>query len=160
MNYHLRSNSGSNGPIAKECHRFLVAGPFNFALSPGSGNRISWSGVLPNQTIVISQRHRPHVSIGYIGPKRLPADGVGAIMNRRLALLFCLIALVLGRLSIRDRHRRRRSWLRRRPPCRRRLLPKLKAARSSSSRSETSPPSNFSRWFGSIVKSTNSGLRC
>ena len=27
--YHLRSNSGSNGPIAKECHRFLVAGPFN-----------------------------------------------------------------------------------------------------------------------------------
>src|ERR1700727_698500 len=26
--YHLRSNSGSNGPIAKECHRFLVAGPF------------------------------------------------------------------------------------------------------------------------------------
>src|SRR5580700_3536347 len=28
--YHLRSNSGSNGPIAKECHRFLVAGPFNF----------------------------------------------------------------------------------------------------------------------------------
>ena len=29
MSYHLRSNSGSNGPIAKECHRFLVAGPFN-----------------------------------------------------------------------------------------------------------------------------------
>jgi len=28
LNYHLRSNSGSNGPIAKECHRFLVAGPF------------------------------------------------------------------------------------------------------------------------------------
>src|SRR5215472_2180540 len=28
--YHLRSNSGSNGPIAKESHRFLVAGPFNF----------------------------------------------------------------------------------------------------------------------------------
>ncbi len=28
MNYHLRSDSGSNGPIAKECHRFLVAGPF------------------------------------------------------------------------------------------------------------------------------------
>src|SRR5207248_4821924 len=27
--YHLRSNSGSNGPIAKESHRFLVAGPFN-----------------------------------------------------------------------------------------------------------------------------------
>ena len=26
--YHLRSNSGSNGPIAKESHRFLVAGPF------------------------------------------------------------------------------------------------------------------------------------
>jgi hypothetical protein len=22
--------SGSNGPIAKECHRFLVAGPFKF----------------------------------------------------------------------------------------------------------------------------------
>ena len=22
--------SGSNGPLAKECHRFLVAGPFNF----------------------------------------------------------------------------------------------------------------------------------
>src|SRR5580700_6252630 len=30
--YHLRSNSGSNGPIAKECHRFLVAGPFNFPI--------------------------------------------------------------------------------------------------------------------------------
>jgi hypothetical protein len=28
--YHLRSNSGSSGPIAKDCHRFLVAGPFNF----------------------------------------------------------------------------------------------------------------------------------
>src|SRR5579872_4656599 len=28
LKYHLRSNSGSNGPIAKECHRFLVAGPF------------------------------------------------------------------------------------------------------------------------------------
>src|ERR1700754_4296058 len=28
--YHLRSNSGSNGPIAKESHRFLVAGPFKF----------------------------------------------------------------------------------------------------------------------------------
>jgi hypothetical protein len=28
LNYHLRSNSGSNGPIAKECHRFLVVGPF------------------------------------------------------------------------------------------------------------------------------------
>src|SRR5215469_9767676 len=26
--YHLRSNSGSNGPVAKESHRFLVAGPF------------------------------------------------------------------------------------------------------------------------------------
>ena len=26
--YHLRSNSGSNGLVAKECHRFLVAGPF------------------------------------------------------------------------------------------------------------------------------------
>jgi len=25
--------SGSNGPIAKECHRFLVAGPFNFQRS-------------------------------------------------------------------------------------------------------------------------------
>src|ERR1700691_835241 len=31
LNYHLRSNSGSNGPIAKECHRFLVAGPFKCA---------------------------------------------------------------------------------------------------------------------------------
>jgi hypothetical protein len=30
LNYHLRSNSGSNGPIAKECHRFLVVGPFKF----------------------------------------------------------------------------------------------------------------------------------
>ena len=29
--YHLRSNSGSNGLVAKECHRFLVAGPFNFS---------------------------------------------------------------------------------------------------------------------------------
>jgi hypothetical protein len=28
MELHLRSNSGSNGPVAKECHRFLVAGPF------------------------------------------------------------------------------------------------------------------------------------
>jgi exonuclease III len=28
--YHLRSNSGSNGPLAKECHRFLVVGPFKF----------------------------------------------------------------------------------------------------------------------------------
>ena len=33
LNYHLRSNSGSNGPIAKECHRFLVAGPFKFVVS-------------------------------------------------------------------------------------------------------------------------------
>jgi hypothetical protein len=32
--YHLRSNSGSNGPIAKECHRFLVAGPFYFYSNP------------------------------------------------------------------------------------------------------------------------------
>jgi hypothetical protein len=31
--YHLRSNSGSNGPIAKESHRFLVAGPFNLRAS-------------------------------------------------------------------------------------------------------------------------------
>src|ERR1019366_4713823 len=30
LKYHLRSNSGSNGPIAKECHRFLVVGPFKF----------------------------------------------------------------------------------------------------------------------------------
>jgi exonuclease III len=30
LKYHLRSTSGSNGPIAKECHRFLVAGPFEF----------------------------------------------------------------------------------------------------------------------------------
>src|SRR6266581_3555918 len=29
--YHLRSNSGSNGLVAKECHRFLVAGPFKLA---------------------------------------------------------------------------------------------------------------------------------
>src|SRR6266446_6464214 len=34
LNYHLRSNSGSNGPIAKECHRFLVAGPFKFLVGP------------------------------------------------------------------------------------------------------------------------------
>src|SRR5437868_9263423 len=27
--HHLRSNSGSNGPIAKKSHRFLAAGPFN-----------------------------------------------------------------------------------------------------------------------------------
>ena len=33
LNYHLRSNSGSNGPIAKECHRFLVVGPFKFESS-------------------------------------------------------------------------------------------------------------------------------
>jgi hypothetical protein len=26
--YHLRSNSGSSGPVAKDCHRFLVVGPF------------------------------------------------------------------------------------------------------------------------------------
>src|ERR1039457_6047035 len=52
LDYHLRSNSRSNGRIAKECHRFLVAGPFNFALSPGSGNRNSLSGVLPNQSFV------------------------------------------------------------------------------------------------------------
>jgi len=24
----LRSESGSSGPVAKDCHRFLVAGPF------------------------------------------------------------------------------------------------------------------------------------
>src|SRR5579863_5962645 len=29
--YHLRSNSGSNGPVAKDCHRFLVAGPFKYS---------------------------------------------------------------------------------------------------------------------------------
>jgi hypothetical protein len=34
LRYHLRSNSGSNGPIAKECHRFLVAGPFKFRRWP------------------------------------------------------------------------------------------------------------------------------
>src|SRR5581483_11586146 len=28
--YHLRSNSGSNGPEAKESHRFLASGPFKF----------------------------------------------------------------------------------------------------------------------------------
>jgi hypothetical protein len=31
--HHLRSNSGSSGPIAKESHRFLVAGPFNLPIS-------------------------------------------------------------------------------------------------------------------------------
>jgi hypothetical protein len=28
--YHLRSDSGSNGLVAKECHRFSAAGLFNF----------------------------------------------------------------------------------------------------------------------------------
>jgi hypothetical protein len=30
--------SGSNGPIAKECHRFLVAGPFKFGWQVSSLN--------------------------------------------------------------------------------------------------------------------------
>jgi hypothetical protein len=42
--YHLRSNSGSNGPIAKECHRFLVAGPFKFFPRASSGSDLRRRG--------------------------------------------------------------------------------------------------------------------
>jgi hypothetical protein len=36
--YHLRSDSGSNGLAARECHRFLIAGLFNVWLFPSKRN--------------------------------------------------------------------------------------------------------------------------
>ncbi len=50
--YHLRSNSGSNGPIAKECHRFLVAGPFKLsaALSRGRSGHCPQAGLVTNHS--------------------------------------------------------------------------------------------------------------
>ena len=54
-NYHLRSNSGSNGLVAKECHRFLVAGPFKLAnkISPQRRSRS-----------IVSERRRPEILTG------------------------------------------------------------------------------------------------
>ena len=58
LNYHLRSNSGSNGPLAKDCHRFLVVGSFNLRTASTSHSRtrrITDSGASTSNSTVPSR---------------------------------------------------------------------------------------------------------
>src|SRR5204863_9531490 len=66
--YHLRSNSGSNGPIAKESHRFLVAGPFKFDWKDNYGRHGS-STISPSLCAAASRILSAHTKIGSSDPE-------------------------------------------------------------------------------------------
>jgi hypothetical protein len=75
--YHLRSNSGSNGPIAKDCHRFLVAGPFKLPLTilrtlvrslNVEGEALGMSAGILDTNLPIADRICPVQDIRYASP--------------------------------------------------------------------------------------------